>query len=178
MTSKLLAIAAFVLNVVLVVSLYKSKTDLSKCGDAELEAGTRVSTLIGADLAGHPLSVTYPSNMRTVLYVFSPSCGWCERNQPSVQSLARFLRGRARFLGVSLDREGLFDWTLIQKPEFDIITDLSYRAPLTYQFKSTPMTAVITPSGTVEKVWHGAYVGKTLSEIEQYFGVSLPPPSS
>lgn len=116
--------------------------------------------------------------MRTVLYVFSPSCGWCERNQPSVQSLARFLRGRARFLGVSLDREGLFDWTLIQKPEFDIITDLSYRALLTYQFKSTPMTAVITPSGTVEKVWHGAYVGKTLSEIEQYFGVSLPPPSS
>jgi hypothetical protein len=67
---------------------------------------------------------------------------------------------------------------LIQQPEFEIITDLSYRAFLTYQFKSTPMTAVITPTGTVERVWRGAYVGKTRSETEEYFGVVLPPPSS
>ncbi len=178
MISRLLAITALALNVILAVSLYKAKNDLASGGQCELKVGSRVATLAGADLAGNPVSVAYPNKMRTVLYVFSPSCGWCERNQPSVQSLARSLRGRVRFLGVSLDREGLFDWALLQRQEFDIITDLTYRALLTYQFKSTPMTVVITPTGTVERVWFGAYVGETLSAIEEYFGVPLPPPAS
>src|SRR5579871_6184932 len=37
----------------------------------------------------------------TVLYSFSPQCGWCKRNLPNVRALIAGSRGRFRIIGVS-----------------------------------------------------------------------------
>lgn len=174
MISKTLTVSASLLNVILAVLLYRAKTAQHWGDSAELTPGVRVPPLVGADPLGRPISIEYSTQVRTVLYVFSPGCGWCERNEKSLQRLARALRGKFRFFAISLDREGLLDWIHLQRPEYDIVTDLPYRAFLAYRFTSTPMTVVISPGGTVDRAWLGAYRSETVREIEKYFGVSLP----
>jgi peroxiredoxin len=38
----------------------------------------------------------------------------------------------------------------------------------------TPTTFVISPTGVVKEVWHGAYAGKVKEEIEAKLRVQLP----
>jgi hypothetical protein len=174
MTTKVLAEVSSVLNVVLAILLYHARVESRGAGMADLRAGDRVSALIGADLMRQPRSVEYPSAMETVLYAFSPDCSWCSKNQGSVERLARSLQGKFRFVGVSLERRGLFDWTVLQQPEYEVVTDLPYQAFLTYRFASTPTTIVVSREGSVKRIWKGAYRGAVLKEIETYFSVSLP----
>ena len=45
--------------------------------------------------------VDYQVATPTILYHFSPSCSWCERNWENVRTLIRETRGRYRFVGIS-----------------------------------------------------------------------------
>ncbi len=171
---RVLAIASAILNIALAIALYRENIEASEGPRRELHLGDRVPALSGSDPAGRPRSIEYPAAFDTVLYAFSPDCGWCRKNESSVEALARALRGKFRFIGVSLDRRGLFDWMMLQQPEYDVLTDLPYRAFLAYRFESTPTTIVISREGIVKKIWHGTYRGATLKDVEAYFGVLLP----
>jgi thiol-disulfide isomerase/thioredoxin len=172
---KLITIAASLLNLVLAVTLYSDRADFhSKTILPELAPGSKVPSLIGADVMGRPVSVDFPNDRPTVLYVFSPSCGFCKKNERSAERLASALSGHIRFVAVSLDRDGLFEWLNLVRPQFSVITDLSFRTYQAYRFESTPTTIAVSSSGVVEGVWKGAYVGDNKNRIEAKFGVYLP----
>jgi hypothetical protein len=175
MISRTLTLAATVMNVVLAVMLYRAHAD-QRAGAAitEIRPGAHAPVLAGEDIQGQRRSVDYSGSAPTVLYVFSPDCAWCKRNEHTVDRLVHALADRARFVGLSLDREGLLHWVDTRHPGYEVLTDLSYRTLLAYGFTSTPTTLVISGAGSVERVWHGAYRGETLREIERYFNVSLP----
>jgi thiol-disulfide isomerase/thioredoxin len=172
---KIITITASLLNVVLAVMLYTDRVDFhSKTILPELTLGSKVSNLGGADIMGRPVSVDFPSDRSTVLYVFSPSCGFCRKNERSAERLADALGGNTRFVAVSLDRDGLFEWLNLVRPHFAVVTDLSYRTYQAYRFESTPTTVAVSAGGVVEGVWKGAYVGENKNQIEAKFGVHLP----
>lgn len=165
--------ASAVLNVVFGVAIYNLRTENTQAADLQLRPGAHVGSVVGADVWGNPQAVDFPSSLPTVLYVFSPSCRYCQKTDRSVTSLALSIRHKVRFIGLSLDRDGLFDWIALRRPVYPVITDLPYRFFLTYDITSTPTTLVISRTGVVEKVWSGAYVGTVHDEIEKYFGVSI-----
>ena len=68
-----------------------------------LEPGTSVLPFRAADDNGNSVMVNYQTDRPTVLYFFSPSCGWCERNWSNIRSLANETKGKYRFVLVSTE---------------------------------------------------------------------------
>ena len=72
-----------------------------------LSEGSLVPPLPARDLDGRPSVIEYgSSSVPTVLYVFSPSCRWCQANADSVGSLAGQIAHKYRTVGISLSRQG------------------------------------------------------------------------
>ncbi len=44
----------------------------------------------------------------------------------------------------------------------------------TFSYSGTPETLVISPTGTVKRVWRGAFTEAVKREVEAYLGVHLP----
>ena len=63
--------------------------------------GQPVGALTGVDVSGRPRTIAFPADLPTVVYFFSPTCGWCERNWANVAAIARRSDGRFRFVAVT-----------------------------------------------------------------------------
>jgi hypothetical protein len=113
----------------------------------------------------------------TILYYFSPRCGWCERNWDSVAALQRATGGRYRFVAVTTagEAERRERAAGLPVPTYWRLSDDDRRA---YQLSGTPHTLVISTEGRVINSWPGAYIGGTKTKLERYFQVSLPGVSS
>ena len=170
MTMRSLAVVSMLLNFLMAGLLFRQ----SRGYVSAVEGGQRAAPLLGADFEGKPVIVDYSLAPMTILYVFSPSCRWCEMNQGSADRLAQSVRGRARFIAIALDRDGLFDWLQAHRPSHEVVTDAPRHLAPGVDVGSTPETIVISRNGTVERIWYGIYQGETLRSIEAYFGVTLP----
>jgi hypothetical protein len=73
----------------------------------ELSAGSAAPPLDVLDIEGHRARIEYGGPRQTILYVFSPSCEWCERNSAAVESLAAQTADRYRLIGLSLSDRGI-----------------------------------------------------------------------
>jgi peroxiredoxin len=110
----------------------------------------------------------------TVLYVFRPDCVWCAKNLEAFRTVLRRDSGY-RFVGLSLRSAGLADYLHSNQPFFEhvwVVSDQKTRKLL--KMGVTPQTIIVSATGTVLKVWPGAYVGKVRAEVENTFGVKLP----
>src|SRR5215213_6509433 len=59
--------------------------------------GTRAEAITASDLDGKPHTISYQdTDKRTVLYVLSPDCIWCDRNRENIAKLTE-LGDRFRF---------------------------------------------------------------------------------
>ena len=57
-------------------------------GERQEMVGRRMEPLVGTDPSGVPARVEFGSDGKpTVLYVFAPGCGWCDRNYEAVIAL-------------------------------------------------------------------------------------------
>ena len=140
-----------------------------------LAEGSVVPDLKVRDLSGLAEVIAYASaSVPTVLYVFRPSCTWCERNSENINSLAVQLNGKFRLIGLSTSREGLSEFISAHQIKFPVYTDISESLMKAYRLHTTPETVVISPEGKVIKTWAGAYLGSTASMIEMFFSVHLP----
>lgn len=110
---------------------------------------------------------------KTVLYVFSPSCSWCERNLENIKTLASLRGDSYRFIGISLTSANLENYNGTSKLGFPVYRNLSKDTLQKLKLGSTPQTIVISPDGRVVKNWLGAYGEKLRSEIEEFFSVKL-----
>jgi hypothetical protein len=120
------------------------------------------------------VTVDYASaNRPTILYYFSPSCIWCQRNWNSVAALERATRGRYRFLAITAAGDDVrrgFAQT-VPVPTYWGLGDTERRA---YRFNGTPQTLVVSGDGRVLRSWAGAYSSGLKRDVERYFDVALP----
>jgi len=137
-----------------------------------LETGTVAPVLEVTTLDGEPRAIDF-SGRTTVLYYFSPECGWCEKNWLNVKALIAGTHDRVRFIGLATSPD-VEEYMAERRLGFEVYTGLSLETVRAYRFGGTPQTVVISPEGIVEHVWAGAYGDRVQREIERTFGFALP----
>jgi hypothetical protein len=139
-----------------------------------IRPGTQLPVpLAVVDQNGSTVSLTFASGRPTVLYVLSPLCGWCTRNEANVAALRAAVGSRFDFVGLSLVSQKLEEYVAEKHAPFPIYV-LSAEMRRKFGFGLTPETLVVGSDGTVQKAWQGAYQDRIQQEIEHYFGVKLP----
>ena len=137
-----------------------------------LASGARLPDLKAQDLSGKQVDLRYDSP--TVIYVFSPFCGWCRRNEANIRQLAKGASAHYRFVGISLVSTGLADFLDQHGLPFSAYANPDPDSARSYKLDSTPELIVVAPGGVLVRAWKGAFVGETKSEIESFFSVRLP----
>lgn len=143
-----------------------------------LAPGQAVPRLRGLDLQGQSLSFELGEGARsTVLLVFQPDCGWCQKNMANWTALLNEAdENQFRFLAVATRPTGVADY-VDEHPQLSALPLIAEPEPndrLQYRLFDTPQTIVINRQGIVEKLWLGAMSGPALADVESYFGVTLP----
>jgi peroxiredoxin len=171
-----LLVASVVLNLMLAKRVKSlNQTIALRKSEQLLQEGAMVPPIQAKTVDGGAAVIRFDSaSVPTVLYVFTPPCGWCARNSAVVKALAEGLNGRYRVLGLSLSSDGLQKYVSDTALSFPVYTDVSLSTRSAYHLGGTPDTIVVSTDGKVMKHWQGAYVGSTRKEVESYFNVILP----
>jgi len=143
-----------------------------KPGAVQPVAGTVIPALDLQTLDGRPVRLDF-TNQPTILYYFSPKCGWCEKNWRNIKALAAGTERRYRFAAISSVAD-VKTFALERQLPFDVYTGLTPDAAKTLHFSGTPHTVIVSSRGTVEWAWAGAYTRTNQPDIEQRFGIVLP----
>ncbi len=167
----LLPIACVVLLVVnglllYTVQRYKAQAD-SYLRMLGIQAGTQVTDLRGVDASGKAATVVVTGQRRTVLLVFSPTCGYCEKNWPKWHALLGRIGRGANVALVNLGAD-LPDSYLAQHQAtgHQLLTRLEPSSRNEYRFNLTPQTILVGAGGVIEKVWTGALEEAAIREIQ------------
>ena len=140
-----------------------------------LTAGATVPSIEAQTVDGVPGKIDYASaSVPTVLYVFTPQCGWCKRNLPDLHALAGQAGNKYRLIGISLTDRDLKQYIATQHLDFPVYTHLSDSTMSTYQLGGTPTTIVVSPQGKILNSWVGVYGDDIKGKIESSLNVSLP----
>lgn len=168
-------IVFFVLGLSLTLNVYLGIKLRSDGSVPVVSIGERLPALLLRDLEGAEASLSYGSGEpgRTVLYVVSPDCSWCERNRENIKTVFEAKRSDYRFVGLSLSDTRLREYWAGTQLAFPVLTGLTRPAVSAYKLSATPETIVVE-KGAVSAVWVGAYIGSVAAEVERYFGVKLP----
>ncbi len=172
----LLSISSLV-NVGLVLKLKSQQSYIDYLKqDGNLRINAIVPSIKAMSSDGHPVTIRFDdASVPTVLYVMSPSCGWCKKNQANIAALVTKtgctvpFRWAFAVLGwlASIYRSRV-------SPPYQIFSQLEPATLTTYRLGATPETIVISPLGKVLRIWKGAFSADILPDVQSYFGVSLP----
>ena len=143
--------------------------------EQSLTVGTVLPAIEARDLDNQSQVLGYDSGtLPTLLYVFTPACGWCAKNISNLRTLAEQTKGRYRVVGLSLSSDSLREYVAKHDLHFPIYTGLSPQVVVSYRLGGTPQTILVSDEGKLLHEWKGAYMGSTKKEIEEYFDVRLP----
>jgi peroxiredoxin len=138
--------------------------------------GTIAPVVVLDDRNGNRITVDWEQQQKnTVLYVFSPNCGWCQRNLNAVRALVQQQADRYVVVPIALSRKE----ELEGKPTAELgvspylISSPIHRAG--YHFGGTPQTIVVDKRGKVLANWIGAYTPGVRPEVEHLLGITIPP---
>lgn len=155
------------------LNVYQYRTRVSYARPLQpLVVGTVLPALEGKSPNGAPSRVSF--QRPTILYVFSPTCIWCEKNLRNVEHLRNVTHVTYDFVAVSIQSFALKKWLADKKVEWPIVTDLDPSLARKYGLGSTPQTIVVERGGRVLHVWSGAFGASVGPEIEKVFHISLP----
>lgn len=169
------------LPMVLVVSLGANVLQARKIFelvDPSIPHQSRVGTAVGP-IAVHAASgavqtVRFDEGRPTLLYYFSPTCAWCERNWGNVDALADAAKGRFRVIAVA----GEADLRAFRENHplrnVEVFGGLSVADQGRLALTGTPHTLVLSAQGIVSHDWAGAFQGKAARELEELFDITLP----
>lgn len=131
------------------------------------------SPLEVTDSGGKTSTLTYDSTLPTVLYWFSPTCGWCEKNFQNFESLANQANGRYRFVPVSSAPPAKLAEYASRHGITTTLYSISVSSARSYGFRGTPTSTIVSPRGKLVRSWSGAYVPVTFKEIQRALLVRL-----
>jgi len=135
--------------------------------------GQGVAPLSVVDAQGVPHTIRFDTGLPTVIYYFSSTCSWCERNWDNVRALADKSRGRYRVVAVSSE-SSLSSFVDSHSLPFEVYGGITDSARWSMAFGATPRTVVVSPNGIVRDEWDGAYRGSVARSIEETFELRLP----
>jgi hypothetical protein len=166
--SCLLLLAA---NIALVLQNRELKAQLSQPPPTfEAVPGSHVPDLRGFDELGRPLEVRYGKEPRkTLVLVYSPTCGFCDENWPKWLALVPTL-DRAAVRPVLVDVTATSSQAFLAAHHLDgvpVFVQVDPRAALGYRFHLTPQTILVDSTGRVERVWTGVLNDSNTAELEQ-----------
>lgn len=118
------------------------------------------------------LDSIFVGDKATVVYVFSPSCKWCNRNLENIRALAEGVKEKFQFVGLSVTDSGLQEYVARSGLAFQVYIMMPSNEG--YLSRGTPRTLVVSRGGKVAATWFGAYGGDLRKKVEEYFQVSLP----
>jgi hypothetical protein len=136
--------------------------------------GTDLSSLPVLDAEGRPAKLSFTANSPTVIYVLSPTCGWCRKNEQNMRVLVGRKGSDFRFVGLSSTRENLQQYISAGHAPFPVYVVEPAGFLRNIDLQTTPQTLLLSPSGVVQRTWLGAYDGSRKREIEAFFNVDLP----
>jgi peroxiredoxin len=161
-------------NIALIHQNRQLKAQLSQPPPAlELTTGMQMPDLRGFDPEGKPVEVLYGKDPRKVLvFVFSPTCPFCEQNWPKWEQVISALDHSAvRPVGVDVTSTSkapfLSQHQLTGLPVFEKVEP---HVMLNYHFQLTPQTILLDPDGKVEKVWTGVMTDSAVADLKQRTG--------
>jgi peroxiredoxin len=142
-----------------------------------LRPGNIVPALSGTDIDGKHFTLDYRNDPRkAVMLVFSPRCGFCNKNMPNWKAITQSLdRNSYRIVAVSIISEGVKEYVSQQKlTDVPVIAEVDPKSRVSYEMNVTPQTLLIGSDGKVEKVWTGVLRPDEQSEVGQLLGLRLP----
>lgn len=139
-------------------------------------AGTGMPALRAIDHAtNRAVTVGYGDvRVPTVVYFFSPSCGFCKKNEKNIASIASQTAGKFRIIGISLSTDKLDDFIREAEITFPVYTNLDPTVGKAYRIGATPQTFVVGPDAKVKSMWTGAFTAVTQKSVEAFFSLRLP----
>jgi hypothetical protein len=142
---------------------------------AELKVNSKLpSPLPLLDGDGKPVSLTFDDSRPTVIYVLSPLCGWCKKNEANIKALTAAAGSHFKLIGLSTEPTNLKQYIAEGHAPFPVYQVSSKAQMEKLGLGGTPETIVVGPGAKVEKAWRGAYMAENVKEIENFFGVKLP----
>jgi hypothetical protein len=143
---------------------------------AGLQKGTTLPSIEAKDLSGRPVTLSFSGDPQTVVYVLSPLCGWCKRNEPNIVALGKGAAGRYRFIGLSTNGDLKMLNTLLKENPlpFEVYWVESTDVIEKLDLGVTPQTALLNAQGVIQQAWQGAYLNVSANEIESTFKIALP----
>lgn len=142
--------------------------------DGLISEGMTVPPLQARDLNGATRTIAFDDYVgATVIYVISPSCGWCEINAPNISYLSQHARG-FRFIAVSTAPQGIPEFVERTGLPFPVLRDPSPGSVIAFRLRATPTTIVVSHEGKVIRAWQGAFQSGARTEIGNFFGLSFP----
>lgn len=113
------------------------------------------------------------SSQDSIVYVVSPTCIWCARNNANVIALASAIEGRYRIIGLFLGSGDPKKYASEHRLTFPFYSEIASDARAAYRLGGTPQTIVIS-GGKIAANWVGAYGENRGYEIATFFGFKLP----
>ena len=135
--------------------------------------GTAAPPLVGFSLSGAPREVGLRTGVPTLVYYFSPTCVWCERNWENIRSLTLAAGAKYRLVAVSSAR-GLKKYMDDRRLTVDVVEGIGENTRSRFGFGGTPHTVVVSGEGVITHDWRGAFTPRTERQIEDLFDVALP----
>lgn len=171
-----LLLCSLALNVLLVIKLrnLKAYAQLIR-SESQLSIGEVLPSFVARDPDGRQVKIEYNgAGGPTVLYIFSPDCGWCNKSNPGINAVAQQSNGRYRVIGLSLSGENLKYYVEREGLRFPVYTELPFQVISKYKLGGTPHTVIMSPDGLVLRSWKGAYEGPLKKTLEEFLDVRLP----
>jgi hypothetical protein len=156
------------LNVALIIQNRELKRRISTPPGLLPTLGAKVSSLVGVGPDRARVVVPFPAGgAKTLLFVFSTTCGVCDLNWPAWQGIAGSLDRRSyRVVYVNLHsaisseyitKHGVFGGAVLAELDPHSIVALNLRV--------TPMTVLLGSDGVVEEAWAGLLEGDELASV-------------
>lgn len=126
-------------------------------------------------MEGREEVIGFVGSRPSIVYVFSPSCGWCNRNMPALESLESSVGSNYRFIGVAIAQMGAAEFVERHHVRFPTYFLSTANDPFATKVPAVPQTLLVSEKGVVLETWSGAYMGLAKLAIESYFNVTLKP---
>src|SRR5689334_7588172 len=136
---QLLTIVLLTCSVVLNLFLARKTNSLKSAllqakGEDALLVGSSLPPIAAKGLDGRSATISYgPNELPTILYVFTPACGWCRKNLQNIKALAEGTKGKYRVIGLSLSSDNLQEYVTKSDLTFPIYSDLSPGVTIKYR---------------------------------------------
>ncbi len=175
-------IGLIVCNILLIKQNLQLRETVEKQeSEKRVNVGAEFSEFKAVDNNNNPVSLVSGKPSKKIIFFSSTSCPFCKKQNPYWTQLASQVKsGQYEIFALFNDREehpkveeylktyGFADINISVKPLYSNGEILQK-----YRLNGTPATLIINENGIVEKAWSGLWDKTTISEVENYFHITV-----